>query len=287
MRNRRRHAAHRARVHADVPPTDAPTPFRCQDLRIGGLHPSSEVTPRSRVRFAGTPTALDTPAVQCDRRMRSLRMLPSPFSNVSRTRHNGKTSRRGPERTSYKLHARAGVRMAGPAHGVPIHVVNLLAHGYHVDALSLQALKCTRCARGCSARHLPWMTPLHRSTTWRYNQWQAGPAPARRRRSRQPEQSSHEGTSVNRVILVGRLVAKPELRETGNGIHVTTVRVATNDREQAEFHDVVLWRQHADFAVTYLTKGRQVYVEGRLQARTWDGRRRNAAAHRRGCRRQL
>jgi single-strand DNA-binding protein len=75
---------------------------------------------------------------------------------------------------------------------------------------------------------------------------------------------------VNRVILVGRLVATPELRETANGIHVTTVRVATNDREQAEFHDVVLWRQQADFAVTYLTKGRQVYVEGRLQGRSWE-----------------
>ena len=63
------------------------------------------------------------------------------------------------------------------------------------------------------------------------------------------------GTSVNRVILVGRIVATPELRKTGKGIHVTTVRVATNDREQAVFHDVVLWRQHADFAVTYMAKG--------------------------------
>ena len=78
------------------------------------------------------------------------------------------------------------------------------------------------------------------------------------------------GTSVNRVILVGRLVATPQLRETGNGIHVTTVRVATNDREQAEFHDVVLWRQLADFAAGYMTKGRLVYVEGRLQGRTWE-----------------
>ncbi len=85
-----------------------------------------------------------------------------------------------------------------------------------------------------------------------------------------PTTKSSRGTSVNRVILVGRLVANPELRETGNGIHVTTVRIATNDREQAEFHDVVLWRQHADFAVTYLTKGRLVYVEGRLQGRTWE-----------------
>ena len=78
------------------------------------------------------------------------------------------------------------------------------------------------------------------------------------------------GTSVNRVILVGRLVTTPELRETGNGIHVTTVRVATNDRQQAEFHDVVLWRQMADFAAGYMTKGRLVYVEGRLQGRNWE-----------------
>jgi single-strand DNA-binding protein len=90
--------------------------------------------------------------------------------------------------------------------------------------------------------------------------------------STEPTQSnkSSRGTSVNRVILVGRLVATPALRETGSGIHVTTVRIATNDREQAEFHDVVLWRQLADFAAQYMTKGRLAYVEGRLQGRTWE-----------------
>ena len=51
---------------------------------------------------------------------------------------------------------------------------------------------------------------------------------------------SSKGTSVNRVILVGRLVSTPELRTTVSGIHVTTVRIATNDWEQPEFHDVVL-----------------------------------------------
>jgi len=85
-----------------------------------------------------------------------------------------------------------------------------------------------------------------------------------------PAAKSSRAVSVNRAIIVGRLVATPELRETGNGIHVTTVRVATNDRKQAEFHDVVLWRQMADFAATYMTKGRLVYVEGRLQGRTWE-----------------
>jgi single-strand DNA-binding protein len=77
--------------------------------------------------------------------------------------------------------------------------------------------------------------------------------------------------SVNRVTLIGRLVAAPELRTTSSGLHVTTVRVVTNDREQPEFHDVVLWRQLADFAVTYMAKGRPVYIEGRLQTHTWDG----------------
>jgi len=81
---------------------------------------------------------------------------------------------------------------------------------------------------------------------------------------------SSKGTSVNRVILVGRLVATPELRTTASGIHVTTVRIATNDREQPEFHDVVLWRQHADFATKYMTKGRLAYIEGRQQSRTWE-----------------
>jgi single-strand DNA-binding protein len=81
---------------------------------------------------------------------------------------------------------------------------------------------------------------------------------------------SATGTSVNRATLVGRLVATPELRETKSGIHVTTIRIATNNREQTEFHDVVLWRQLADLAAGYLTKGRLVYIEGRLQARSWE-----------------
>ena len=75
--------------------------------------------------------------------------------------------------------------------------------------------------------------------------------------------------SVNQVTLIGRLVAAPELRETASGKHVTTARVATNGRNQAEFHDVVLWGQLADFATSYLAKGRLVYVEGRLQSRQW------------------
>ncbi len=85
----------------------------------------------------------------------------------------------------------------------------------------------------------------------------------------QPTRKDSRGASVNRAIIVGRLVATPELRETGTGVHVTTVRVATNDREQPEFHEVVLWAQMCDFAIAHTTKGRLVYVEGRLQSRTW------------------
>jgi single-strand DNA-binding protein len=86
----------------------------------------------------------------------------------------------------------------------------------------------------------------------------------------QSTRKSSRGASVNRVILTGRLVATPELRTTGSGLHVTTVRIVTNDREQPEFHDVVLWRQMADFATTYMAKGRLAYVEGRLQSRAWE-----------------
>ena len=75
--------------------------------------------------------------------------------------------------------------------------------------------------------------------------------------------------SVNQVTLIGRLVAAPELRATASGKYVTTARVATNGRTGAEFHDVVLWGQLAEFACQYLGKGRLVYVEGRLQSRQW------------------
>jgi len=77
------------------------------------------------------------------------------------------------------------------------------------------------------------------------------------------------GDSVNQVTLIGRVVAAPELRETVSGKQVTTVRVATNGKSHAEFHDVVLWGQLASFACQYVGKGRLVYIEGRLQSRQW------------------
>jgi single-strand DNA-binding protein len=77
------------------------------------------------------------------------------------------------------------------------------------------------------------------------------------------------GDSVNQVTLIGRLVATPELRETGSGKHVTTIRVATNGKTHAEFHSVVLFAQLADFVTSYLDKGRLLCIEGRLQSRSW------------------
>ena len=77
------------------------------------------------------------------------------------------------------------------------------------------------------------------------------------------------GPALNRVQLIGRLAADPEVRFTSSGLPVCTLRVATNERESAEFHDVVVWRQLAEFAGQYLAKGRMVYVEGRLHGRSW------------------
>lgn len=96
-------------------------------------------------------------------------------------------------------------------------------------------------------------------TTTKANQTDTAPTDDRTSRS----------DSVNQVILIGRLVATPELRHTASDTSVTTARLATNGRTSAEFHDVVLWGQMAEFACRYLGKGRLVYVEGRLQSRTW------------------
>jgi single-strand DNA-binding protein len=78
------------------------------------------------------------------------------------------------------------------------------------------------------------------------------------------------GDSVDHATLIGRLVAAPELRHTASGKSVTTAGVAINGRNgDADFFDIVLWAQAADFACRYLGKGRLVYVEGRLQSRQW------------------
>ena len=83
---------------------------------------------------------------------------------------------------------------------------------------------------------------------------------------------------LNKVILVGRMTADPQVRSTPGGQSVTTIGVATNRtwtdkanqrQEQTEFHNVVLWGRTAEIAGQYLTKGAMVLIEGRLQTRSW------------------
>ena len=85
--------------------------------------------------------------------------------------------------------------------------------------------------------------------------------------------------SVNKVILVGNLGRDAELRYTPGGAAVATLNLATtevwNDKagqrqEKTEWHRVVLWGKSAESLSEYLTKGKQIYVEGRLQTRQWD-----------------
>lgn len=85
--------------------------------------------------------------------------------------------------------------------------------------------------------------------------------------------------SVNKVILVGHLGADPEIRYTQSGAPVANLRIATNENwtnksgqkeERTEWHRVVAWSKLAELAGQYLSKGRQVYVEGRLRTRNWD-----------------
>ncbi len=85
--------------------------------------------------------------------------------------------------------------------------------------------------------------------------------------------------SLNKVQLIGNVGRDPELRYLPAGEAVTTFCLATNRRwrgddgqthEQTEWHSVVAWRRLAEQCGEYLARGRQVYVEGRLQTRSWD-----------------
>ena len=88
--------------------------------------------------------------------------------------------------------------------------------------------------------------------------------------------------SVNKVILVGNLGRDAEVRYTQGGTAVATLNMATtevwNDRtsgqrqERTEWHRVVVWGKQAETLQEYLLRGRQIYVEGRLQTRQWDDR---------------
>ena len=86
---------------------------------------------------------------------------------------------------------------------------------------------------------------------------------------------------VNKVILLGNLGADPETRYTASGGAVTNIRLATTDswrdrqsgeqQERTEWHRVVFFGRLAEVAGEYLRKGRQCYVEGRIQTRKWQG----------------
>ena len=87
--------------------------------------------------------------------------------------------------------------------------------------------------------------------------------------------------SVNKAILVGRLGQKPELRYTPSQAAVTNVTMATNETrrdasgnniDSTEWHRVVVFGKTAEFMANYLDKGAMIYVEGRLQTRSWEDR---------------
>jgi len=91
--------------------------------------------------------------------------------------------------------------------------------------------------------------------------------------------------SVNKVILVGNLGGDPELRYTGDGTAVCNMSLATNESytdqdgnevQRTEWHDVVAWDRLAEICEEYLSKGSQVYFEGKLQTNEWKDQEGNA-----------
>jgi single-strand DNA-binding protein len=85
--------------------------------------------------------------------------------------------------------------------------------------------------------------------------------------------------SVNKVILIGNLGKDPEVKYTPSGTAVAKFSLATNERykdksgewqDRTEWHNIVAWQRTAEIAGEYLKKGRSVYIEGRLQTRSWD-----------------
>jgi len=85
--------------------------------------------------------------------------------------------------------------------------------------------------------------------------------------------------NLNKAMLIGNVTRDPEVRTTPNGTSVTSFSVATNfvwtdangeKQERAEFHNIVAWRKLAEICGQYLHKGSKIYLEGRLQTRSWD-----------------
>jgi len=87
--------------------------------------------------------------------------------------------------------------------------------------------------------------------------------------------------NLNKVFIIGRLTSDPEIRTTPTGERVTTLGIATNrawndksgaKKQSTEFHNIVLWGRQADVAGQFLVKGGMVFIEGRLQTRSWQGK---------------
>ncbi len=87
--------------------------------------------------------------------------------------------------------------------------------------------------------------------------------------------------SVNKVLLIGRLGADPELRYTADGVPVATFNIATSEtfkdrtgtkQERTEWHRVVAWRKLGEIAGEYLKKGKLVYIEGKIQSREYEAK---------------
>lgn len=85
--------------------------------------------------------------------------------------------------------------------------------------------------------------------------------------------------NLNKAMVIGNVVRDPEMRTTPSGQNVTSFSVATNlvwkdqsgqKQEKAEFHNIVAWRRLAEISSQYLKKGSKVYIEGRIQTRSWD-----------------
>ena len=85
---------------------------------------------------------------------------------------------------------------------------------------------------------------------------------------------------INKVILIGNLGSDPELKSTPSGASVTNFTLATNEswvdgkgerQEKTEWHRIVVWGKLAEICNNFLKKGSKVYIEGRLQTRSWDG----------------
>ncbi len=83
---------------------------------------------------------------------------------------------------------------------------------------------------------------------------------------------------LNHAVMMGRLVAAPELKHTQSGVPVCSIRIAVdrdykkNGETETDFFDVVAWRATAEFICSYFSKGRMIAVEGRMQTRPWTDR---------------